>query len=85
MNGTANIWVGEVKSSANLYGKAKEQLLLRLSLLEWAVETVYHVLPHRSSKLSIVTKTGKVFMPSEEARGLRSERRRDVLLMVVGV
>ncbi len=80
INGTANMWVGEFKSSHVAYKAAKAQLVLRLALLEWAVMTVR---PDTKS----ISKTGKVYMPKREARKLetRSERDKDLLVMVVGL
>ena len=80
INGTANIWVGEFKSSRGAYREAKAQLELRLALLEWAVMTVRP----RTGQVSI---TGKVYMPKREARKVprRSERAGNSLIMVVGL
>lgn len=80
INGTANIWVGEFKSSSGAYGVAKAQLELRLALLEWAVLTIRE----DTTQISL---TGKVYMPEQEVRKLpkKSERAGNSLIMVVGL
>eukprot|EP00197_Chlamydomonas_leiostraca_P004502 CAMPEP_0202860912 /NCGR_PEP_ID=MMETSP1391-20130828/2480_1 /ASSEMBLY_ACC=CAM_ASM_000867 /TAXON_ID=1034604 /ORGANISM="Chlamydomonas leiostraca, Strain SAG 11-49" /LENGTH=390 /DNA_ID=CAMNT_0049540199 /DNA_START=196 /DNA_END=1368 /DNA_ORIENTATION=- len=62
-DGSAMVWVGEIKSSVKQFGAGLQQLALRLALFEWALRTA------RPDLLS-VTKTGKLYLPQYEAESV---------------
>ena len=79
INGTANIWCGEFKSSNSLLKTAKAQLLKRLALLEWAVLAT-------RPKTSRVLKTGKLYGTRKDLNGRNpQERIGDMLFMCVAL